>query len=56
VSDQGEQDAMTIHASPFEVAVDGGLLRGSVQGQGEPVLLLQGGPGLPWSYLQPVVE
>jgi len=47
---------MTIHASPFEVAVDGGLLRGSVQGQGEPVLLLHGGPGLPWSYLQPVVE
>jgi len=40
----------------FEVAVDGGLLRGSVAGQGDPVLLLHGGPGLPWTYLQPLVD
>jgi pimeloyl-ACP methyl ester carboxylesterase len=40
----------------FEVVVDGGLLRGAVAGQGEPVLLLHGGPGLPWTYLQPLVD
>jgi proline iminopeptidase len=40
----------------FEVAVEGGLLRGSVAGQGAPVLLLHGGPGLPWTYLQPLVD
>jgi proline iminopeptidase len=40
----------------FEVAVEGGLLRGSVAGQGDPVLLLHGGPGLPWTYLQPLVD
>jgi proline iminopeptidase len=40
----------------FEVAVDSGLLRGSVAGQGAAVLLLHGGPGLPWTYLQPLVD
>jgi len=40
----------------FEVEVDGGLLGGSVRGEGERVLLLHGGPGLPWTYLGPVVE
>lgn len=40
----------------FEVEVDGGFLRGSLWGEGEPVLLLHGGPGLPWTYLRPVVE
>jgi proline iminopeptidase len=40
----------------FEVTVDGGLLRGTVAGQGEPVLLLHGGPGLPWTYLQPLMD
>ena len=40
----------------FEVAVDGGLLRGAVAGQGDPVLLLHGGPGLPSTYLRPLVD
>ena len=40
----------------FEVGVDGGLLRGSVVGKGDAVLLLHGGPGLPWTYLQPLVD
>jgi pimeloyl-ACP methyl ester carboxylesterase len=40
----------------FEVAVDGGLLSGSVAGNGDPVLLLHGGPGLPWTYLQPLID
>lgn len=47
---------MMVQASTFEVAVDGGLLRGSVRGQGEPILVLHGGPGLPWNYLQPAVD
>jgi proline iminopeptidase len=40
----------------FEVAVEGGLLRGSVAGVGDPVLLLHGGPGLPWTYLDALAE
>jgi proline iminopeptidase len=40
----------------FEIGVDGGLLRGSVEGHGDPVLLLHGGPGLPWTYLQSMVD
>ena len=40
----------------FEVAVEGGRLAGSVMGQGDPVLLLHGGPGLPWTYLEPLME
>ena len=40
----------------FEVAVEGGLLRGSLTGQGDPVLLLHGGPGLPWTYLERLLE
>ena len=40
----------------FEVVVDGGLLRGSVVGQGDAVLLLHGGPGLSLTYLQPLVD
>lgn len=40
----------------FEVAVEGGRLGGSVTGQGDPVLLLHGGPGLPWTYLEPLME
>jgi proline iminopeptidase len=30
------------------------MLRGSLSGQGDPVLLLHGGPGLPWTYLRPL--
>lgn len=40
----------------FEIGVDGGLLRGSVVGRGDGVLLLHGGPGLPWTYLQSLVD
>jgi proline iminopeptidase len=40
----------------FEIGVDGGLLRGSVVGHGDAVLLLHGGPGLPWTYLQSLVD
>ena len=40
----------------FEIAVDGGSLRGSVVGHGDAVLLLHGGPGLPWTYLQSLVD
>ncbi|MEO8518152.1 MAG: alpha/beta hydrolase [Dermatophilaceae bacterium] len=40
----------------FEIGVDGGLLRGSVVGLGDAVLLLHGGPGLPWTYLKPLVD
>jgi proline iminopeptidase len=47
---------MSSAAESFEVAVDGGLLRGSVTGSGDPVLLLHGGPGLPCTYLQPLVD
>ena len=40
----------------FEIGVDGGLLRGAVVGRGEAVLLLHGGPGLPWTYMQALVD
>ena len=40
----------------FEIGVDGGLLRGSVVGRGDAVLLLHGGPGLPWTYMQALVD
>ncbi len=40
----------------FEVGVDGGLLRGWLVGHGDPVLLLHGGPGLPWTYMQALVD
>ncbi|MDX6538492.1 MAG: hypothetical protein QOI71_102 [Gaiellales bacterium] len=42
--------------APFAAEVPGGLLRGSLAGDGERVLLLHGGPGLPWTYLQPLVD
>jgi proline iminopeptidase len=45
-----------VQAASFEVEVTGGLLRGSLAGEGEPVLLLHGGPGLPWTYLQPLID
>ena len=40
----------------FEVTVEGGRLRGTIAGQGEPVLLLHGGPGLPATYLQSLMD
>jgi pimeloyl-ACP methyl ester carboxylesterase len=40
----------------FDVAVHGGLLRGRLRGAGDPVLLLHGGPGLPWTYLGPLID
>jgi pimeloyl-ACP methyl ester carboxylesterase len=40
----------------FEVAVPGGHLAGTVAGQGLPVLVLHGGPGLPWTYLADLVD
>jgi len=40
----------------FEAPVIGGVLRGSVRGDGVEVLLLHGGPGMEWTYLQPVVD
>jgi proline iminopeptidase len=43
-------------AAPFEAEVPGGLLRGFVAGDGERVLVLHGGPGLPWTYLRPLVD
>lgn len=46
----------SVRRDSFEVGVDGGLLRGWVVGHGDPVLLLHGGPGLPWTYLQALVD
>ena len=40
----------------FEIGVEGGLLRGSVLGRGDAVLLLHGGPGLPWTYMQALMD
>jgi proline iminopeptidase len=40
----------------FEAAVEGGLLRGRAVGRGQPVLLLHGGPGLLWTYLEPLMD
>jgi pimeloyl-ACP methyl ester carboxylesterase len=45
-----------VWGDPFEVEVPGGLLRGVAGGRGDPVLLLHGGPGLAWDYLQPLVD
>ncbi len=41
---------------PFEIDVPGGRLHGVTGGRGDPVLLLHGGPGLAWDYLQPLVD
>jgi proline iminopeptidase len=45
-----------VSGASFEVGVDGGLLRGSIAGRGEAVLVLHGGPGMSWSYLQPLLD
>lgn len=47
---------MSNEDNTFEAPVTGGVLRGSVRGDGVEVLLLHGGPGLEWTYQQPVVE
>jgi pimeloyl-ACP methyl ester carboxylesterase len=39
----------------FEVTVDGGALRGWIAGTGPNVLMLHGGPGLEYSYLDDLV-
>ena len=46
----------SVLSDSFEIGVDGGLLRGSVVGRGDAVLLLHGGPGLPWTYMQALVD
>jgi proline iminopeptidase len=40
----------------FLVTVDGVTLGGTVQGDGDPVLLLHGGPGMGFEYLEPLVD
>jgi proline iminopeptidase len=45
-----------VWGDPFQVDVPGGVLRGVRGGHGEPVLLLHGGPGLTWAYLQPLID
>jgi proline iminopeptidase len=40
----------------MEIAVEGGALGGLVRGRGDPVLLLHGGPGLSWTYLEPLLD
>lgn len=42
--------------APFAVPVDGGTLGGWVVGDGPPVLLLHGGPGLPQDYMEAVAD
>lgn len=38
--------------TPFDAAVDGGVLRGFVQGRGSPVVLVHGGPSLSGDYIE----
>jgi pimeloyl-ACP methyl ester carboxylesterase len=40
----------------FLVTVDGVTLGGSVQGEGDPLLLLHGGPGMGVEYLEPLAD
>jgi proline iminopeptidase len=40
----------------FEVGVECGRLHGTATGRGHPLLLLHGGPGLDWAYLQPLID
>lgn len=41
---------------PFSAEVDGEPLGGWVRGEGEPVLLLHGGPGLSYDYLEQIAD
>jgi pimeloyl-ACP methyl ester carboxylesterase len=46
-----------LEALELDVAVDGGgTLRARVRGQGPPVLLLHGGPGLSATYVEPLAD
>lgn len=40
----------------FTAPVDGGTLAGWVEGHGQPVLLVHGGPGLPQDYMEAVAD
>jgi pimeloyl-ACP methyl ester carboxylesterase len=44
-----------IERSPFTAIADGGTLAGWVVGVGPPVLLLHGGPGLRYDYMEPLI-
>jgi len=44
----------TVGSSEGEVRVPGGALHYAVLGEGEPLLLLAGGPGMPPDYMQPI--
>jgi pimeloyl-ACP methyl ester carboxylesterase len=44
-----------IERSAFAATVDGGTLAGWVIGEGPPVLLLHGGPGLRYDYMEPLI-
>jgi pimeloyl-ACP methyl ester carboxylesterase len=43
-------------ARPFEVEADGARLGGTLRGDGHPVLLLHGGPGLGVEYVEPLAD
>ena len=44
-----------IERSAFTATVDGGTVAGWVVGDGRPVLLLHGGPGLRYDYMEPLI-
>jgi pimeloyl-ACP methyl ester carboxylesterase len=44
-----------IERSGFTATADGGALAGWVAGDGPPVLLLHGGPGLRYDYMEPLI-
>lgn len=46
---------MVGNRSAFTAPAAGGSLAGWVLGEGAPVLLLHGGPGLPYDYLEPLI-
>jgi proline iminopeptidase len=50
----GSGPAVTGESSEGEVRVPGAVLHYAVLGEGEPLLLLAGGPGMPPDYMQPM--